>query len=401
MEGQVILPLQQKAEAMMKATAVFFTALMSMAPIMAQPSTWYVEQDGSGDFTEIQRALDAAAAGDTIMIGPGRFDTFHPFTAPAWTEEVIVGVTKDDLTFIGSGKDVTIIGTPQPYGDYGENPKSFCSIGSFDGMIQDLTIENVEEGIYWWEGNLVVKNCVIRGNSNAYIGIGSWFDSLAVFECDFELNGGALGITTHPPSGNISVRNCSFSGYGTGIGANGTSGLNVENCLFEDMGVGVQYDNGTTGTLSDCQFFDMSVIGVSLTYNSVVEIQAVHFSGSLLRGMRIGSGSILTGSRVVIEQISETSISLGSQVYVNLTESHIFPSALGRAVWVAGFPYEHINQDFQGNYWGTTDPESIAAMIWDSNDDPSLHTTVLFEPFADGQVSTEEKSFGSIKAMFR
>ena len=33
--------------------------------------TWVVELDGSGDFTVIQDAVDAAADGDTIFIGPG------------------------------------------------------------------------------------------------------------------------------------------------------------------------------------------------------------------------------------------------------------------------------------------------------------------------------------------
>jgi hypothetical protein len=367
---------------------------------VAHAGTWMVEQDGSGDFLEIQHAVDAAAAGDTIMIGPGRFDTFHPFTAPGWTEEVIVGVTMDNLTFIGSGKDVTVVGTSAPYGAPGEDPKSFCSIGSFDARIQDLTIENVEEGIYWWEGNLVVERCIVRGNSISYIGIGSWFDSLNVIGCGFELNGGSLGITTHPPSTNVNVISSIFSGYGTGIIANETIELNVEECNFENIGVGVQFDYGTVGSLTNSQFNNSSVIGVSITYNSTVEIRDVLFSGSK-EGMRISSGSDLVGSRVVFENSTDISILLMSQAHVSLTESHILPSALGKAVWAQTFLYEHVTQDFRGNYWGTSDPVAISAMIQDSNDNSSIHTTVLFEPYADGPVPTEKKSFGSIKAMFR
>jgi len=385
-----------------KETTVILALIIILAPISARPATWNVEQDGSGDFFGIQPAVDAAAAGDTILIGPGRFDAFHPFTAPAWTEEVIVGVTKDNLTFIGSGKDLTKIGTSSPYGDIRDNPKSFCSIEPYDCEIRDLTIENVENGIYWWDGNLIVKNCVIRNSRNTDIGIGFMFNSLEVLECDFELNGGSLGISTHAPSGNILVFNCSFSGdgNGTGIIANGTNGLNVGNCVFEGLGVGAQFDYGTTGTLSYCQLFDSSVIGIQLSYNSYVEIQDVLLSGSN-EGLRIGSGSDLIGSRVVIENSIDSSILLISQAQVNLTESHILPSALGRAVWAYGFLYEHVTQDFRGNYWGTSDPVAIAAMIQDSNDDLSIHATVLFEPYAGGPVPTEKKSFGSVKAIFR
>jgi len=35
--------------------------------------TWYVERDGSGDFWNIQNAVDIAEDGDVIEIGPGLF----------------------------------------------------------------------------------------------------------------------------------------------------------------------------------------------------------------------------------------------------------------------------------------------------------------------------------------
>jgi len=54
---------------------------------VATAHTWRVERDGTGDFTDIQPAVEVAAPGDTIMIGPGRYNQFHPCVAPAWTEE--------------------------------------------------------------------------------------------------------------------------------------------------------------------------------------------------------------------------------------------------------------------------------------------------------------------------
>jgi hypothetical protein len=56
------------------------------------------------------------------------------------------------------------------------------------------------------------------------------------------------------------------------------------------------------------------------------------------------------------------------------------------------------------NWWGTTDPDAIAAGIWDANDDPGLGCVVLFDPFclAAGCVSpVEPASWGAIKAMYR
>jgi hypothetical protein len=57
--------------------------------------------------------------------------------------------------------------------------------------------------------------------------------------------------------------------------------------------------------------------------------------------------------------------------------------------------------DMTGNYWGTTSPDTVADWIWDQNDDPANFSIVNYLPMANGPVSTEDKSFGSIKAMFR
>ena len=47
------------------ATFSYLVVLGIALPTVA--TTWYVEQDGSGDFTVIQHAVNAASAGDTII----------------------------------------------------------------------------------------------------------------------------------------------------------------------------------------------------------------------------------------------------------------------------------------------------------------------------------------------
>ncbi|MBK9775463.1 MAG: hypothetical protein IPP62_03710 [bacterium] len=72
--------------------------------------------------------MDAAAAGDTIRIGPGRFKNFHAIGLPGYTDEVIVHVTKPNLTFIGAGRGETRIGTETNYVPYGLAPRVFFSL---------------------------------------------------------------------------------------------------------------------------------------------------------------------------------------------------------------------------------------------------------------------------------
>ena len=57
-----------------------------------QPSearTWRVEKDGTGDYSILYEAVDAAASGDTILIGPGRFEDYRFEPEYAW-EEVLL-----------------------------------------------------------------------------------------------------------------------------------------------------------------------------------------------------------------------------------------------------------------------------------------------------------------------
>jgi hypothetical protein len=75
----------------------------------------YVEQDGSAPYTTSQAAVDAAASGDTIRIGPGRYNDGRVVTTPGWSEFVRVLVRQFELTLIGSGHGVTIMGPSSPW----------------------------------------------------------------------------------------------------------------------------------------------------------------------------------------------------------------------------------------------------------------------------------------------
>jgi len=47
--------------------------LMVLLPCLIFAATLSVKQDGSGDYTVIQAALDAANPGDTVLVYPGRY----------------------------------------------------------------------------------------------------------------------------------------------------------------------------------------------------------------------------------------------------------------------------------------------------------------------------------------
>jgi hypothetical protein len=137
----------------------------------------------------------------------------------------------------------------------------------------------------------------------------------------------------------------------------------------------------------------------AFTYNSIVEINDVSIEEARI-GMYVGSGSQLTGRRLVVENTTEYGVAIQSQARVTITGSHILPAS-GLAIWTDSFLYDLVIHDFSGNFWGVSDPDSIAAMIEDGNDNPSINSYVQFLPFSGEVVPTKQSSWGSLKAMFR
>lgn len=165
--------------------------------------------------------------------------------------------------------------------------------------------------------------------------------------------------------------------------------------------VGIEFSAGASGILNDCKISNTSVVGVAL--NSVAarcHINNCEISGDVMAvdvqrdGVAIISNSILTGgSQGVIRLFNP-----GPTVVHN---THILKNGpLAINSWnheLLGL----VTHDMTGNYWGTTNPDLVAGWIWDQNDDPANFSIVNYLPMANGEVPTENSTWGSVKAMFR
>jgi len=335
------------------------------------------------------------------MIGPGRYDDFHPFTAPAWTTEVIVGVTKDNLTFIGSGNSTTIIGPTEMYlPGISPEPMAIASVENLRAKFVDIGVENARNGLYWSYGRIDVEGCRFEG---CKVGVFLFNEGGAgIVNSEFYSEESLpKGITTFSPCGPVTISGCTFGGPNineTGIAVNSTSNVSIQNCHFNTFGA-ITF-SGSSGTVEDCTTTESVVQSIWATNSSQVDLVRNQLHGSYA-SIYVNGWSLVNGSGNVFAGGTDlATIYIHSQSQVTLNGNDILKSG-DYAAKIGQYFYEIVTNDLTNNYWGTSDPDSIAAWIWDYNDDPVTRAYIDYSPFSDIPLPTEKKSIGSIKAMFR
>ena len=129
---------------------------------MAEPTTWYVDDDGGADFTKIQDAINAASPGDNIFVYNGTYFEH-------------VSVYKDCLTVVGENKNSTIVD--------GGGTSTVLRVAAMNVTISGFKVQNSGWGSYYSQGSGIylyhpykVRGCNISYNiiSNCRYGISSW-----------------------------------------------------------------------------------------------------------------------------------------------------------------------------------------------------------------------------------
>ena len=147
----------------------------------AEGKVWSVRQDGSGDTSEIEDALNWADDGDSIDIGPGHFDVHNHY------------IGNEDLTIFGSGVDSTFINCNYDTSDYifriagdnivlsdfSVNDETFCRSFQVYNNAQNVEINNVKiyqvysQSLYFYSDTKVtLKNSIIGVQGESIAGQG-------------------------------------------------------------------------------------------------------------------------------------------------------------------------------------------------------------------------------------
>ncbi|MGD9546563.1 MAG: right-handed parallel beta-helix repeat-containing protein [Candidatus Krumholzibacteriia bacterium] len=375
----------------------------------AQARVWRVERDGTGDFGVIQDAVDSSASGDTIMIGPGRYNEGRMVTTPGWTEFVRVLVTRQELTLIGAGPNQTIIGPEDPYSidqGYDRGLEGSPYFGSYLVRVNGIAFENLFFGIMGGPGpEFIISNC-------------RFSDNVGGIMCG-ESNG-------------IDVRDCLFErtamGWRRSLTAISCMRAEVSGCTFvldensDGLQNAVQFDYTTEVIIRDCDFYEgkygLRIIG---TPDNVATVNNCRFVGQSIRGLDVERMSAnvqgCTFDRqasAVFTYRSTTGLDLRNCLFTDVDVCSIHIDSIGWmnvqncilahgpqfTVWQPSTCEDILTPDLPhlnmtDNDWGTTDADTIASWI---------HTCdyiVDYIPYIGMPVGAETMNWGDLKAQFR
>jgi len=382
---------------------ILMTLLFMLTTVVSGvAATWHVAQDGSGDFTVIQDAIDAASPGDVIRVHSGRY-TEMTANHDVWGNglflvDAYVWVDKCDLTFLGDGTGDTIIGpTEYPEGQVNElygiaiAPEVTSTVA-----VSGFQLEYVHTGIMAWNDRCELSDCSFQDMG---LGVRLYTESGAsIIGCEFdELGSGLLAL---PPTAGVSLQYCAFTDNETGATFIGTVGTQIISCDFFGHNGALSIQQGATVFVEDC------AISGSVTDNSGVYVSLggqAHLHECTVEGFEVGlwvtgggAGSIVADSCIVAGSTGTCIWNYGGIVEIH--DSTILNGG-GWSVLCNNSTNPDCSIDMTNNHWGTDSQDQIEAWISDAIDNPDLCCTVDFVPF-NGPVATEARSWGSVKGLF-
>jgi hypothetical protein len=379
-------------------TAVVLVLLVADA---ATGATITVRKDGTGDYMVIQAALNVAAAGDTIMIGPGQYTEMTTTRLPGWGWDIETcgRVWAPGLTIIGAGSELTIIGPTT----YNANLSTFtpqCLVYSSGGgefSLQDLTVRNCYAGV-GVVGTIYMDRCKSDHNETGVFleaANGGWIKN-SQFVC-VSPPWYPTGISTHGSGSGLVVEDCEFDStvYLR------TDGFLIVGCTFQGGRGIIETDGSSGGIIRDCEVRNTGISAIHLytegddirIEDSTLASSNVAISTSAPVSVTVEHSSLTGGATAVIDAYNANSITIHNSDLHRGTGPVILcsrPAAWGAVIY-----------DLTNNYWGTTSATDIQAWIIDSNDDANIAATVLYSPFSGESLPTESTTWGDLKALFR
>ena len=375
-------------------------ALPAVAPVRVAAATIRVERDGSGDYAAIQPALDAAASGDTILIGPGEYTEYSMVRLDgyAWDVAVFAYSELPRLTLMGVGAEQTLIGPPVPMLDYSTfSAKCLVWISGSELNLRGVTLRNCYEGLHANSGRLDLEECRISGHAIGVVWTAGGADGRlrSITFTSAETRPDALLI--YGPTGSVSLTGIASTGGGR-IYFDGAQGVLLDDCDLAGDVTSLSCVSGSDVTIRNSYLHSLANQQIDVRDASCTVLSCVLEGGDA--GIVAAAYSLLTVTGSVVTGAVAAIACTGAE-RVTVHNSHVLRGGQW-AIWASGpVPGGQRTYDLSGNYWGTATGAEIAAWIWDSRDNSANQGTVIYEPFSTQEVATEPTSWGDLKALWR
>lgn len=383
-------------------------ALLGLLLIAAAPATghtWHVARDGSGDFSVIQDAVDAASSGDEIVLGPGRYTEYQTLQSGVyWFDLYVVIPDGMSLTFLGAGSESTIIGPEDP--SIHENA-TYLIGGVWDiGVVaRDIGFENCSQySIGIDSGSVDVQHCRFSNSegTNAVDATsihGGFSGGAVIRDCQFSGNL-YRGIATINSPGGVLIERCTFETFGTSVYAwtSNSRDVQVRDCTMQGSTNGIGFGAGAGGLVENCHLVNCAIELYNNTETTITNCTVTNDNG--MEAMILNNNDPFTITDNIFQSNGKV-IYTGSYGLGIFRNNHIIQTGSDYLVYSPYHPSFHQDIDMSGNWWGTTDTDVIDAGIYDCHDDPMSYHCVIYLPLADGPVPTEARSWSEVKGMFR
>ena len=395
-------------------TLVIVCGIAVGLPCLSLARTWLVEKDGSGDSLVIQDAVDAAASGDTIRIGPGRYNNLVYATSAGWADSVRILVTQHELTIVGSGPE-TIIGQEASWTlEQGDHKGIVASDfwGNNILRVSDLRFENMRDAIFTSHENtsqalVIVAGCIFYNNLYSLALIGD-MGVAEISDCDFSFMpfSGVHVIAWNQD--NVRIDRCTF-----GLSDNrpwsqksvsliNISNATIDNCSFLEGSTGLVAGLGGPVIVRNSLFDGQSNVAFYSDIMSNISVDNCRFRNQT-RVFSSGAGNNqVTVKNSVVEDVSDCTALVSYIGSLTVNNCDLAAGTRG-VVYVQDVPNcttpEHF--DMTGNYWGTSNLDSIPLFIRDQNDSAQACYTIDYEPILPIATPLEKESWGGVKALFR
>ena len=362
--------------------------------------TWMVAKDGSGDATVIQDALDQAAVGDTVLVGAGRYDEFQPYFDGDL--KIVAFIDVDSLTLRGVDRDAVILGPEVAIPGAWNDVYAGVRVEDVRGVrVERLTLEGTTDGIYT-VGEVRISEIRSRGHSADGIRNSSPYP-LQVYDSLFEDNVKEAGILTGPLDHDTVIERCVFRNNKYGVLSIKTPNVLIADCDFDSPAntQGIMIQQSASGVVRDCRFGDGGLAGIIMDAGVELQLLNNRFKPTTATvNLRVVFESHVTGSGNVFGGGWWATIEMIGSAGADLHGNDIYKTS-PYAVKVEDYHVPPISPlNFQDNYWGTDNPDSVSSWILYDNIDPGTGAEVFWEPIRDTPVPAEATSTGSFKALF-